>query len=101
MRDAELGLLAVPAGDRPMWLPGESLLHISPEALVLSALKPAEAGDGLILRVLNPTDDAMSLDLGGAFSRVVESRRLDESHDARTGMVVPPHGLRTWLVRRR
>ena len=38
--------------------PSGSLLRVEPEALVVSALKRAEDGDGLVLRVYNPTPQA-------------------------------------------
>jgi hypothetical protein len=78
----ELGLMAVPAGPIPLVPEDSSLLSLEPARLVLSALKPAEDGRGLIVRVLNPTDDdaravlSVGFDLAGA-----DSVRLDETSD--------------------
>ena len=81
-----------------------ALLALEPHALVLSALKPAEDGDGLVVRVLNPTDAACEavLRLGFSFT-TAEPVRLDEAHAAdpvtRSGdtlrFAVPPHALRS------
>ncbi|MDQ7826567.1 MAG: glycoside hydrolase family 38 C-terminal domain-containing protein [Candidatus Eremiobacteraeota bacterium] len=43
--------------------PGESLLSVEPGELVFSALKESERGDGVILRVFNPTDALHTLSL--------------------------------------
>jgi hypothetical protein len=107
-RDAELPLRAVPAGDAPLAPEGRALLALEPRALVLSAVKPAEQEEGLVVRVLNPTDAAheATLRLGFPFARV-EAVRLDEAPtgDAvtRAGetlrFTVPPHALRSVRVR--
>ncbi len=103
-RDAELPLRAVPCGDAPLVAPGVALLALAPHALVLSAVKPAEAGSGLVVRVLNPTDAACEavLRLGFPFA-AAEAVRLDEAPAAdpvtRGGdtlrFAVPPHALRS------
>jgi len=107
-RAAELGLRAVPAGpaDTPSPLaPGRSLLGLSPGAIVLSALKPADQGDGMVLRVLNPTDETVEAvaDLGFPVE-TVRPVRLDEepSDDGeimragdRLHLTVEPHHLRS------
>jgi hypothetical protein len=104
----ELGLRAVPAGKDPLLAADRELLHAEPASLVLSALKPAEDGDGVILRVLNPTESEV-----GATVRVglplheVTSVRLDETPDGRTcerrgskvTFAVGPHALRTIRLR--
>jgi hypothetical protein len=79
-RDAELGLRAVAAGEAPLAAEGAPLVTLAPRALVLSALKPAERGEGLILRVLNPTAEAhqAELRLGLPFTSA-RFVRLDES----------------------
>ncbi|MEO2169158.1 MAG: glycosyl hydrolase-related protein, partial [bacterium] len=53
---AESGFRAVVAGPEPLVPPGLSLLRVEPPELLLEALKPAESGRGLVLRLLNPTD---------------------------------------------
>jgi mannosylglycerate hydrolase len=103
-RDAELGLRAVVAGEQPLLEAGKPLLALEPAALVLSALKPAETGHGFVVRLLNPTDDAIeaSIRVGLPLSDVT-SVRLDESGDGkpvahRGGMVkltIGPHALRS------
>ncbi|MFQ5665410.1 MAG: hypothetical protein ACE5I7_03175 [Candidatus Binatia bacterium] len=80
VRDAELGLAAVLAGDAPLRAAGDAGLTLEPRALVLSALKPAQRGDGTIVRVLNPTDTGMVAELRMAIPfRTARAVRLDES----------------------
>jgi 2-O-(6-phospho-alpha-D-mannosyl)-D-glycerate hydrolase len=104
-RDAELGLRAVAAGSAPLAAPGRPLLALEPRALLLSALKPAEDGRGMILRLLNPTDDPADarVTLGLPIARV-EAVRLDEASapdptvrlDGQVLQLrVPPHALRS------
>jgi mannosylglycerate hydrolase len=103
-RESELGLRAVAAGDEPLAPQGEPLVLLEPSSLVVSAFKPAESGDGVVLRVLNPTNVSQQacVTLGFAFQRV-EPQRLDEEPEAftvsREGSAlrfsVPAHGLRT------
>jgi mannosylglycerate hydrolase len=108
LRAAELGLRAVIAGDTAPLPPETPLLAITPRQVLLSACKPAEDGDGLIVRLLNPTDVALpteayvGLPLAG-----VESVRLDETpdgnelhHDGKTvHLTVGPHALRSLRLR--
>src|SRR5439155_22798232 len=47
--DAELGLRAVPAGDAPLLDPDIALLELAPRELSLSALKPANDGNGFVV----------------------------------------------------
>ncbi|MCU1460276.1 MAG: glycoside hydrolase, family 38 [Acidimicrobiales bacterium] len=106
--DAELGLRAVPAGDAPLLEPGVSILELAPRGLTLSAVKPAGDGRGLIVRVLNPTDESLEahLRLAGA-TPSVSAVRLDETPssdsirivDGSVNFAVPPHALRSVLVR--
>jgi mannosylglycerate hydrolase len=106
----ELGLRAVPAGPDPVLADGTALLRVDPEGLVLSALKPAEDGDGMVLRLLNPSDMevAATVDLGLP-ATTVESVRLDESPDGRAVVLdggrmlfaVGPHALRSVRLRTR
>jgi hypothetical protein len=104
----ELGLRSVAAGAEPRFAPGRDLLRIEPPSLVLSALKPAEDGDGMILRVLNPGDATIegSATLGLPISRA-RSARLDESPEddtcaldgSRISFSVGPHQLRSFRLR--
>ncbi|MBX3026756.1 hypothetical protein KF840_17760 [bacterium] len=107
-RDAELGLRGVIAGHAPLLAPGRSLLSLERNGIVLSALKPAEDGDGVIVRVLNPTDAPLEARLTIALPiRSVESVRLDESADGAAVVhhrdalrcEVRPHALRSLRVR--
>ncbi len=106
-RDAELGLEAVAAGDAPLWPAGEPLLEVEPRTVVVSAWKPAECGEGSVLRLLNPTDESLTatvrLARGAGEARAV---RLDETpaeHPLeRDGdalrVALPAHALRSiWL----
>jgi hypothetical protein len=111
-RDAELGLSAVAAGDEPLWPAATPLLELAPRELVLSAWKPAESGDGSVLRVLNPTDrDRKALLSFGSSCRGARCVRLDETRvepevnealeivgDTAIALEVPAHALRSiWL----
>jgi hypothetical protein len=80
-QDAEWGLRAVEAGPAAgaLWPEGQSILSIAPRELLLSALKPAD-GDGLVLRVLNPTTEPLQAEV--RFGLPVSHAsfvRLDES----------------------
>ena len=77
--DAELGLRAVPAGPDPILPPGERLLVLDGPGAVLTTLKPAELGTGVVVRVLNPTDAPAEVTLAWKMpvSRAL-SVRLDE-----------------------
>jgi 2-O-(6-phospho-alpha-D-mannosyl)-D-glycerate hydrolase len=107
-QDAELGLRGVIAGPHPVLAPTTSLLSLEPSDLILSALKPAEEGGGLIVRVLNPTDGAQTATVRFAFP-VSSARavRLDEEAAVHTVTLagdrlqfeVPPHALRSVLLR--
>lgn len=79
-RDAELGLWGTAIGDRPLADDGISLLSVEPRTIVLSAVKPAEREDGIVVRVYNPTDSAVTARVASAlgFSRA-EPVRLDET----------------------
>jgi len=84
--------------------PGLALLSLEPRALLLSAVKPAEEGPGLVVRVSNPTGAACEaeLRLGFPFERA-EAVRLDETpcSDLVTQQgdtlrfAVPAHALRS------
>jgi mannosylglycerate hydrolase len=103
-RDAELGFLAVAAGADPLCKPDTSLVAIGPRELQLTTLKPAESGDGFIVRVLNPTDATIEAQIAlGVPVADAQMVRLDET--AAEGTVhregsyltfdVPPHALRS------
>ncbi len=102
--DAELGLWGLLGGPESLLAPGVSLLACEPRDLRLTACKPAEAGDGLVVRVLNPTGEARTARLRVGFPvHEVTAVRLDETpadHPVRrTGGVielpVPPRALRS------
>ncbi|HEY7439590.1 MAG TPA: glycosyl hydrolase-related protein [Acidimicrobiia bacterium] len=81
-RADELGVRAVAAGDTPIVQPGTSLVGLVPASLVLSALKPAEDDDGIIVRVLNPTDTPIDGELRVDLPvRTARGVRLDETDD--------------------
>jgi alpha-mannosidase len=106
-RAATLGLHGAIVGAGPLLPAGLSLVAISPPSVLLSALKPAARGDGIVLRLLNPTDDALDavvrLGFPVASARAV---RIDEAPDdwpvhfsdrsLRVG--VPAHALRTVML---
>ncbi|MFQ5697567.1 MAG: hypothetical protein ACE5IL_04695 [Myxococcota bacterium] len=105
-RSAELGLRAVFGGPAPLWRDGDVQLELDPPELVLSALKPLAEGDGLLARVLNPTDQPheaiLRICAPGLDAR---ASRLDEQpadfeirRDSPGGPLrfdVPPHALRS------
>lgn len=107
-RDAETGLRAVAAGPDPLFPCDRPMLALEPAELLVSALKPAEDGDGIILRVLNPTAEArdarIRFQLPFSDARSV---RLDESPHGRAptrdgdalGLRVPAHGLASVRIR--
>jgi mannosylglycerate hydrolase len=79
-RDAELGLRGAVAGDRVVLSGGRSLLTMEPAMLLLSALKPAEDGEGLIVRVLEVAGAPTTAVLRFGFRvRGAEAVRLDET----------------------
>ncbi len=104
MRDAELGLRAVAAGKVPLVPANRPLITIEPREILLTALKPAEEGPGIVLRLLNPTDAALAARIQVAFPvSSVEAVRLDERPAQATVAVqghvvtltVPARGLRS------
>ena len=107
-RAAELGLRGVIAGSAPLLGDRVALLALEPATLLLSALKPAERDDGIVVRVLNPTDESVDacLRLGLSLASAT-AVRLDEEPadhavaiDGRTvRFVVPPRALRSVLLR--
>ncbi len=108
--DIACGLRGVIAGPDPLFEPGRSLLAIGDDRVVLSALKPADDGDGLILRLLNPTDEPRDVNIELGFLMTdVESVRLDEvtpmgdvAHDGSTIRVdIGARSLRTLRLHHR
>lgn len=106
-RDFELGFGAVAAGDDPLLSAGDSMLRLDgSDALWVEAVKPPEEGRGVVVRLLNPTDEehAGTLRLGFEADTVTPVR-LDEEPSAPTESVVgnvvevrvPPHALRSYL----
>lgn len=105
--DADLGLKAVVAQEAPLLKAGFSLLEIEPRQILLSALKPPEEGEGLILRLLNPSDREIKacIKTGFPLNRVIPIR-IDENSAEHTLSVkeniieipVPPHALRSLLI---
>jgi alpha-mannosidase len=106
-RDAELGLWGVLGGRSPLLAPGVALLTLDPRPLLLSACKPAERGDGMVVRVLNPTAAPHTAVLRAGFPvRAASPIRLDEEpsgaaltvEDGTVRFDVPPHALRSVLL---
>ena len=102
----------MPAGPDPLLEDSQGLLALEADAAVLSALKPAEDGDGLVARVLNPTDapDEVALRWGLPIAEALAVRldeRLEEQDRApirgiepnAVQLVVLPHALRSVRVR--
>ena len=109
--DAELGLDAVVAGPQPLIEPGHAGLTVEPASLLLSACKPAADGDGIVVRLLNPTHESTVTRVRVGFEMAsVEPVRLDESPietsatevevDGREiRFEVGPHALRSIRIR--
>jgi len=109
-----IGLRGAFAGPAPLVPEGVSLLRLEPASLLLTAVKPAEEGRGLVVRVLNPTLEGIEarLALGLPQSSSVRWRarpvRLDEEpadfevrqSEGHIRFTVPPKALRTLRVER-
>ena len=98
---------AASSAARALLPPDVSLLALEPRTLLLSAVKPAEAGDAIIVRVLNPPDGAVRAVLGFGFRVTgVEAVRLDETRSGErvtatpttVELDVPPRALRSILL---
>ncbi len=107
-RDAEVGLRAVFAGERPLLASGLPLLEVEPREVQVTACKPALANGALVVRLLNPTDAAIVTHLRFGFAaQHVELVRLDETPlqptiataDGSCTITIPAHALRSLLVR--
>ncbi|MGH0032858.1 MAG: glycosyl hydrolase-related protein, partial [Myxococcota bacterium] len=95
------------AGASPVLPVDTPWLSLAPEELLVSAFKPAADGDGVVLRVLNPGEQACTarVDLALPFERA-EPVRLDEQpadfavehsgHELR--FEVPAHALRSLRI---
>ena len=103
-RAAEIGFLGVLGGDTPLLTDEASLLELDARHCVLSACKPAQDGDRVVVRVLNPTDEADDVTLHfGLDVRRARPVGLDEqprdffvTHNGRdVGYQVPPHAMRS------
>ncbi len=108
VRDAETGFVGVLGGPEPRLAAATSLVRLDAERCVLSACKPPEEGDGVIVRLLNPTDDdetallTAGFDLAGADPvRLDESPADDEVRvEGRAVRIrVPAHALRSVRLR--
>ncbi len=104
---AEIGVRGVLGGDAPVLAGDTSLLELDARGCVLSACKPAPDGDGIVVRVLNPTDtsEPVRLRFGREVGRV-HAVGLDEqpveyplTHRGReVELPVPAHALRSVRV---
>ena len=85
----------------------QELVQLEPASVVLSALKPAEDGEGMILRLLNPSDAEVDVTVHLGLPYEAVSVRLDETPDGRSfeqrgpqlSIAVGPHELRTLRLR--
>jgi alpha-mannosidase/mannosylglycerate hydrolase len=110
-RDAELGLRAVFAGSQTLAAEGIPLVSVEPATLVLSALKPAEDGEGIVARLMNPggAPAAATIRIAGVHLSGATAVRLDEQPatgsvvmDGDAGTVsftVPGHGVSSVRLR--
>jgi mannosylglycerate hydrolase len=105
--DAEVGLWGILGGAAPVLAPGTSLLTVEPRTILLTACKPAESGDGVVVRVQNPTDAPTTAVLRPGFPiRTATAVRLDEEPldspvtclDGSVRIDVPPRALRSVLL---
>jgi mannosylglycerate hydrolase len=105
--DAESGLWGVLGGGVPVLPSGASLLTVEPRTILLTACKPAESGDGVVLRLLNPTDVRTTAIVRPGFPfRSATAVRLDEEAvdsevtrgDGEIRLELPPRALRSVLL---
>jgi mannosylglycerate hydrolase len=110
-----IGLCGVVAGPAPLLPDGASLLRLDPPLLLLTAVKPAENGKGIVVRVLNPSSQVVEAVLSLGFPLplhhedwIVRPVRLNEDpaeFDVRRSgkqirFEVPPRALRTIVLDR-
>jgi alpha-mannosidase len=104
--DAELGFRGAIAGAEPLLADGRSLVTIEPATVVLSALKPADDGAGLVVRLLNPSDVPATASIRFDFPVArARAERLDETgvddvlvEDGAIRTTVPARALRSFRV---
>ena len=106
-RAAEIGFRGVLAAETPRVDADTSLLRLESQHSILSACKPAQEGDRIVVRVSNPTDipDDVTLHFGLDVRRA-RPVRIDEQpdefyvehHGRSVQFHVPPHALRTVRV---
>jgi hypothetical protein len=104
--DAELGLRGALAGPERLLEDGRALVTIELGTVILSALKPADDGDGLVVRVLNPNDLPAVTSIRFGFPvAAAHAVRLDETgtddvpvEDGAIQATVPAHALRSFRV---
>jgi hypothetical protein len=100
----EVGLRGVVAGPEPPLPEGTSVLSVEPASVVLTALKTADAGEGVIVRLLNPTgasiDAIVRCTVPVASARMcrLDETEIDGAVEVSSGTVMFPigaHALRT------
>jgi hypothetical protein len=77
------------------------LLEVSPADVLVSSLKPADAGGGFIVRLLNTASDSRAVALkwnGAAPKSVLQSDTSEKAGAADPKPTIPGHGLLTLLV---
>jgi mannosylglycerate hydrolase len=78
-QQAEVPLVAVFAGDKPLMPADRDMLSLGSDVLLVSAFKPAEEGDDYILRLLNPGAATARGQVSVGFDlAAVRRARLDE-----------------------
>ncbi|MCH7790594.1 MAG: hypothetical protein IH940_14305 [Acidobacteria bacterium] len=107
IRHAGAALRGVLGGPDPLLYSGRSMLELEGDGLVISALKPSEHGEGIVVRVLNVTTKASIGRLRVGFDCETASLcRLDETNPSPLELIAnelefnaPAHGLVTIALR--